>query len=183
MSLTVIGWLMSGLGWLRKAFAALVDLAGRYPWQTACAALAVCSAWLWHGEHKVAQQRDAARATIAQMKDASKKAGAAALAQRKADEQHYKELADNADAQHTDETARTNRATAQYLSEHRLRADAASHPGGAAPAQAQGDHAGISSDTATDAVMVAVSDADVKTCAADYSYAKAAYDWAMSLGN
>jgi hypothetical protein len=183
MSITVVGWLLSGLGWVKQAIAALIDGGVRHPWQTACALLALYSAWLWLGEHETARQRDTARATIAQMVDASNKAGAAAVAQRKADEQHYKELADNADAHHIEDTAQADRATARYLSEHRLRAASASGPTGAAAAEAHGGDAGVPSDSATGAVMVAVSDTDVKACAADYSYAKAAYDWAMALGN
>jgi hypothetical protein len=183
MSITVIGWLLSGLGWLKQAIAALVGIASRHPWQAACAVLALYSAWLWQGEYETARQRDAARDAVAQMVNVSNKAAATALARRKADEQHYRELADNADAHHTQDTARADRATARYLSEHRLRPASASGPGGAAVAEAQGGDAGVPADSATGTVMVAVSDTDVKACAADYSYAKAAYDWAMALGN
>lgn len=42
-------WLISALGWLRKAAGAVLGFVARYPWQAACVALLCASAWLWHG--------------------------------------------------------------------------------------------------------------------------------------
>jgi hypothetical protein len=174
--------LLGGLGWLRRVFKALLSFAARYPWQTACVVLAVFGAFLWHGGNVARHERDTARSDVAAMKDASRKAGELALAQRKADEQHYKEIADNADHQHDAELADARSATQLYVSAHRVRVPAAQGPGGGSAAKAEGGDSGVPAESPAEALMVAVSEADVNTCAADYAFAKAAHDWAMSLG-
>jgi hypothetical protein len=178
-----IGGLLSALGWCKQALAAMLALAARYPWQAGCLALMACSAWLWRGENRAIGQRDAARAQVTALTQASRRAGAAAIAQRQIEERHYEELADHADARHDEDAVRVDRATARYLALHRLRTTAAAGPGGATAGQADGGGAQVPALAAADTVMAAVSEADVNTCAADYSYAKAAYDWALSLGD
>jgi hypothetical protein len=183
MSGAMIDWLISGLGWLKRAIGPLIALAVRYPWQAACALLLTAAAMLWRSEHRATVQRDAARTEAAQLRGASARAGQLAQAQRKVDEQHYKELANNADASHQAGAARAGRATADYLALHRMRAPAAARPAGAVAPETQSGGAGLPANPAADAFVVAVSEDDVRACSADYSYAVAAYEWAMSLGD
>lgn len=182
MSAAAILWLARALGWVRQAAGALAALALRYPWQAACAALLGCSVLLWRGEHAAIDQRNRARADASALTAASNRAAALAAAQRKADEQHYKELADHADVHYRSQLAGARDATARYIAAHRLRPGAVAGPGGGTAGEAQGRGAAVPGQSAAEAELVAVSAADVDRCAADYGYAKAAFDWAASLG-
>ena len=67
-------WILSALGWARKAFQAVLSLVTRYPWQSAVIALLVATAWLWRansGLHDaIKAERAAHAATVANFKKA-----------------------------------------------------------------------------------------------------------------
>jgi hypothetical protein len=180
MSAAAIAWLMSALGSLRKALGQAVKLLARYRWQLLCALLAASCALFWRGEHRAQQRYEAATRDIKSMEEASKKAAALAQAQRDADEKRYKELARNADAQFHAAAAQADRATAGYIALHRVHTPADQGPGSAAAGQPDSGGPGVPAPAAAEAELVAVSDADVNTCAQDYSYARAAYEWASA---
>ena len=75
-------WLLSTLGWAKKALTALLDLARAYPVHAALIAALCLAGWQWHGKDKAIDQRDAARAETAKIITAQKQAK---TAQAKAD--------------------------------------------------------------------------------------------------
>jgi hypothetical protein len=147
MSGVLISGLVSGLGWLKRIAEALIGFAARHPWQALCAVLALASAMLWRGEHRAQHRYEAAQAAITALHEASNKAAAIALTQRQADEQHYKELAHDADHDYAARAADARAATADFIRLHRLPA-AGSRAAGPAPGQARGGGTAVPSDAA-----------------------------------
>ena len=97
MSAAAIAWLMSTMGWLKKALEQLVELAARHPWQALCALLAVSSALLWRGEHRAQQRYELAQTTSRRPKTPRRKPPWWPIPWARPTKQHYYELAQNAD--------------------------------------------------------------------------------------
>lgn len=129
------------------------------------------------------QWRAAARksdATLAAVRVAEKQATIAAQAAHDAQEQRYKDLANDADKDHAAALADAGTATDSWIAAHRVPVCPA---GGAASGSAQGAGGGSASVPASVPAdgFVAVSDADVQACAGAVAYGVAAHDWAMGL--
>lgn len=108
-------WLLSALGWLRKAARAALDLARRYPLQAALIALLCLSGWLWHGKRTIEQKLIVAEAQIAAVIEAQKQATERAKEARAATEKLTKELADATDQHAADLDAISRRALADRM--------------------------------------------------------------------
>lgn len=158
-------------GWLKNAISALFGFIREYPWQFACIALCCLSLWFLHG-------RSSARDELADRIAAEKAATGAQRRVNDAAQVHYEGKADEADKGHAVLAASAHTASDVYIASHRVRADCAA---GQAPAATIGDHSAVPAKPASETVVVAVADTDVRICAADYAYARSAYEWAQSL--
>lgn len=165
----MIPFLLLAWGRIQSAAKAAFGWIGRNPLLALVVALCCLSAWLWHG-------RSTAREELAQHIAAEKLATGAQKRVNNAAETHYKEVANVADTKHEDMVADAFDATQRYIAEHRVQP--ADRTCKAAPAASSPDSQ-IPAKPAAGAVVVA--QADVETCAADYAYARSAYDWAQSL--
>lgn len=138
-------WLLSTLGWLRKAATALFDLARRYPLAAALIASLCLAGWLWHGKGNAMAERDAARAEIAAMVEANKVATERAKEARAATEKLSKELADATDQHAADLDAISRRALADRMRAKAPRCDASGATAATVPDGSQvdlGDNSG-----------------------------------------
>jgi len=126
---------------------------------------------LWQ-HHEAAKQALYARQTKAAW-DAARRDAAAAQAQAEA---RYRSLAHDADQKYSDALAEGGTRLAAYVAAHRLRPAPQTYR--ASPAQ--GGNPAVPENAPASPVMaqIAVSESDLKACDADYSYAKAAHDWA-----
>lgn len=132
-----------------------------------CLALAAYAAWQFRRAGNWAEiARQTQAGWDAQRHDAE-------LAKAKA-ETRYRSLADDADQAHTRDLARGDAALAAYVAAHRMR------PAPADPARPAQDH-GASLPPIAPAETVLAELSDLRACDADYAYAKAAHDWAISL--
>ena len=168
-------WLLSTLGWLRKAATALFDLARRYPLAAALIASLCLSGWLWHGKGKALAERDAARAQISAMIEASKQATELALKERAANQAAFAKLKKEADNGHSTALADADRRTADFI---RLRRQSGSCAAKADPAS-EGASAGVPEIASAETVLVDAS--DVRACSAASVYADEAHKWARGL--
>ena len=176
-------WLLSALGFVRKALQAAFAMAMRYPREVAIMLLLVAAAWLWHGKSAANDRADACaagRATerasyIAAGKEAERLARAAKAAQ----EAKYTQLAKDADHAYETDLANARTAADRYIASHRVRAQAAGDSRGATVAATQGGSSGVPEIMPASAVLV--SDSDVQACTGAVAYGIAAHDWAASL--
>lgn len=173
------------MGWVAIQFAKAISLPwGKWlrwlfghPAVLGCVLLALWGVYQRHEHLKAVKLLDACNARY---EAALKASGANAKAQadaKAAKEAEYKAKAEKADDHYQTALADADDRVAAYIAAHRVRTGPAHIS--TTPASAQGDRAEIPAIAPTDAV--AVSEADVKVCAADYAYSKAAYDWAQTL--
>lgn len=161
-------------GWARGA-RAIVDWTGRNPARI-WGCLAVGMALLALGQHRHA-------ATITAQLHQTKAAWDADRARAQADQiaaqNRYRSLAHDADQAHDAALADGDARLAAYLADHRMPSHPAPHAAGAG----QGEPAAVSASAPAGPVLapIAVGEADLRACDADYAYARAAYDWAQGL--
>jgi hypothetical protein len=143
-----------------------------HPWQAACIGLVCVSAWQYAAIGRLngrLVQREAVitrqNALIAEMQAKAEQARAKSVT-----------IAKDADNEHKERAKVSLAATDNFVSRNRLPAPKASV---SAPEAVEG--AGNVKGPATEAVMVAVSEADVRICAANYDYARTAFDWTQGL--
>ncbi|GGN49390.1 hypothetical protein GCM10011349_19990 [Novosphingobium indicum] len=166
----------------------VAELVRRYPWQCAVIAALCWGAWqcrraeAWHdhSEREAANHRetkdlfaDARREWLARTVAATK---ARMEAERKS-----KETAHDAQAQYEVLLA-DNDGLRDYIAAHRLR-DGRRQERPLPATGADEDHAAGVPAGAAPGALVAVSEADLERCDADYSYAAAAHQWAQGLIN
>ena len=173
-----------GIGsWLKSALSALLRAVSCYPWQTACIALLAASLWFWHGKGQAIHQRDAARAETKALEvrytAAQAEAAAKALKARADAENHYKEIADDADTKAAAAYADGRSAAQRYIDTHRVRACPAPGASSGTAAAAQGDSA-QGADRSGDSAVVVAED-DVNICTSNSLRLQAAHDWALRL--
>lgn len=165
-----------GIGkWLREAAGSVFSAAIRYPWQAALMVALCLSGWLWHGKGKALAQRDAARAEVSAMIEASKQATALALKERAANQAAFAKLKKEADNGHSTALADADRRTADFI---RLRRQSGSCAAKANPAS-EGASAGVPESAPAETVLVEAS--DVRACSAASVYADEAHKWARGL--
>jgi hypothetical protein len=179
-------WLLSGLLGVRKAAVAAFGVFARYPWQTACIALLLASAWLWHGWDKAdARLKSCEIGRVADRKaytDAQATALVKAKAAKAATEKKYSDLAErtDADAQKAHDSAMA--AAERYIAAHRLPAHPASQAGGpATPAEDHGAQGGDGSGAAPVVDEIGVSADDIRICTGNTSRLEAVRTWAVGL--
>ncbi|WCT78157.1 hypothetical protein [Novosphingobium humi] len=172
--------LFLGMSLALRRLGGLVRWVGGSAWRiwAAVALAAMCVAgWQFHRAARWAATARAAQSAW----DAERKAAAAA---KSAAETRYRSLADDADARHDAALAQGDARLAAYIAAHRLR------PSAPDPARPAADHpTAIPESPAPGPVMadksaapdIAISEADLKICDADYVYARAAHDWANGL--
>jgi len=160
----------------KSALSRLWSAIAANPWPSACIALALLSAWLWHGKTdyraRLTTEQTARKADRA---DYDRKVAAAKAVADKA-RKDAQEIAGNADKTH-DALLADNAGLERYIAEHRLQPKAC----GANSAGAGSDQtAGVPAEPAAMS-RVEVSEDALKVCDADYAYARSAYDWAQGL--
>lgn len=168
-------WLLDTLGWLKKAAYAALCAFKRYPMQSALIASLCLSGWLWHGKGKALAERDAARAEVSAMIEASKQATALALKERAANQAAFAKLKKEADNGHSTALADADRRTADFI---RLRRQSGSCAAKADPAS-EGASAGVPESAPAETVLVEAS--DVRACSTASIYADEAHKWARGL--
>lgn len=173
----MIGLLLGAGAWLKAAFSSAFSAFARYPWQTACVALLCLSAFLWWRWDVAADDRDTARAQTAEIIKASEEAERLAIADREAREKRSKENADATDKEHKSALADATSAASRYISLHKVGKCSASQTTPAS--QDHGAEGSIGS--SSEAVMVAVSEADIHICTENTTRLDAVRDWALSL--
>lgn len=124
------------------------------------------------------RQRDEARAENVALIAAAKKNAAEALAQNRAWEAKSAQIAKDLEHEHEQALADARDAVARYAATHRLRANQGDLR--AAPTASEGVSPPVPQGPAAEA-FVSVSEADLTTCAANYTYAQSAYEWAKGL--
>lgn len=172
-------WLLGIGGLLKQALSALLDFARRNPWQFAVLLLLGLSAWLWWGKQSETRRADAWHHAWQAQKNASDAAAAAQKALNAKIQNTYQEQADDAQERYDAISDRGRDAVRDYIASHRVRPSRGASCGSDTAPAASG--APVPANTSPAPVMVAVSQRDVETCQADYSYARAAYEWADSL--
>lgn len=160
----------------KSALSRLLGLFTRYPWPCACIALALLSAWLWHGKTDYRERLDAQIAgRKADRAEWDRKVALAKAAEDKA-RKDAQEIAGEADKTH-DALLADNAGLERYIAEHRVQPKAcAADPAGSG----SGEAAGVFAEPAADAV-VAISEPDIRACDGAYVYAQSSYEWAQSL--
>lgn len=155
--------LLGVFGWLKKAAGALLGLVRTYPLQCALIAAMCLAGWLWRGKQHAIADRDAARATIADMTAKAKAARQATVTiAKESDKAHEKRVTDN--------RSRTDR----YIATRRLQ------PQACVSAPAEDQTTGPPEKPAA-VSFVAMSEQDVKACGDLQAYAESAYQWGQSM--
>ena len=157
---------------------AAVSLFKRYRWLIPYAAVAlIIGVQTWRLSH-VKHDLTRARATIAQMEQASKQARDAQIAANLATEARYRAQAEKTDHDHQTELASAYDAANRFIAANRVRPDHSRSTGPAiAPAEDHG--AGVSAPVPEGTVLV--SPADVQACTSATSYAISAHEWAAGI--
>lgn len=160
------GWQRIGAG-LKWLFASPVRL---------CLILAVAMAAVAYAEHRSAAKWQAQAVKVARTLTDERAAAQAAKAKA---EQHYKDLAHDADQNHDALVAQGDARLAAYIASHRVRGAAQANPASAA----QGGNPTVPESPAQSPVVegVTITEDDLKICDANYVYARAAHDWANGL--
>ena len=175
-------WLLSALGWLRKAASAALGLVTAYPWQCAVAASLALAWWQHIGKVDAIEQRDKIAATLKTERkamEAERVEWRRQIAQAKAvaDKAHKDgmEAADNADRTYK-RLASDNRGLRDFIARNRMlpKAGTPASPAGS------GDGPGVPSDTSTN-TLVATTTRDLEVCDDLYAYAFGAYEWTLDL--
>jgi len=164
------------IGWAKAAAAGAWALLVRYPMQAALAASLIGNAWLYHER---SQCRADSAAFKAQVMVAEAKATADAIAARAAQQAAYKEKANEADKNYGALRAQGSANLAAYIDAHRVRSGSGKDSTGKAPSAGQGGNSDIPANTPNETVVASVN--DLTTCDSDYTYARAAYEWARGL--
>ncbi|MES2902887.1 MAG: hypothetical protein V4696_01755 [Pseudomonadota bacterium] len=179
-----------------EAAGAVLGVVRRNPWPAAVIALLLACGWLWMGKNKAEDQRDFARnlakeeranhvQTIANYREAQKRARAFAVAQKQAEEARHKANAERIDRAFKNQLADARDATAEYIRTHRVRAEpggGAAQGGGGSAFAAPGDRSASGGErSGGTAFMVAVAEADIGICTANTLRLEAVQDWAAGL--
>lgn len=169
--LTLAGWLLRARQMASQALSWMLGSPARI-----FAALALCALLWGYIEHRsAAKWHTQASKAIATL---NSERAAAEAAKAKA-EQRYKDLAHDADQNHDALVAQGDARLAAYIAAHRVREAAQAYP--ASPAQ--GGNPAVLANSAQSPIVegVTISEADLRTCDANYAYARAAFEWAAKL--
>lgn len=92
----------------------------------------------------------------------------------------YRAISEETDRDHQKALEDARSATDRYIAAHRVRPQAGGAPGSAS-APAPGDRPDLPDDPTAETELVAVKSEDVHSCAADYAYARGAFDFVQGL--
>ena len=174
MPVWLISLALGGMGKLRAAASWLVA----HPAILGCVLLALYAAYERHDAHRWHSKADECHARYEAALKASD-ANAKAQADQKARvEAEYKAKAEKADDHFQTALANADNRVAAYIAAHRVRTGPAHIS--TAPASTKDQRAEVPAIATADPVVLEAS--DVKVCAADYTYARHAFEWAQSLG-
>lgn len=138
----------------------------------------------WHDSHVIAK-KDRIIASQGQEIEGMKAASAAnlkaQLAQKAAVEQHYKDIANEADKEHAIQLADANDALSRYIASHRVRAEGGSAGGSIAGPASESSGAQSSDGPGSVTELVTVSPDDLRICTMNTTRLQAVRDWALSL--
>ena len=180
-------WLLSALGFVRKALQAAFSAVMRYPREAAIVLLLVASAWLWWGKGNANDRADACAAGRAAERAsyvaAGKEAERLARAAKAAQEAKYTQLAKDADHGYETALVDARAATADYIARNRVRAQAAGDSRGATVAAAQGGGAESGERPSEATELVAVQANDVNVCTDNTLRLEAVREWTANLNN
>lgn len=165
-------WLLTALGWAKKALSALLSLARRYPLQAALIASLCANLWLWHGKTRADER---ARAITA----ASERAGADMMAAIKRQQERYNTLAKETDDAHKQALADAGDRTDRFIAARRVRPETCR--AASAPAASQSEVAGSVEGTSQKADLVAVNADDVRICTENTIRLQSVKQWASQL--
>lgn len=162
-------WLGIALGWAGKGAGRVWELVRAYPLYCVLIALLALQTARIEGIHiwfvgfdGLKSELATARQTIKDMTAKAKAARASSVTiAKESDKAHETRVADNRSA------------TVRYIDNHRVRPQAC-------PATSEVEDTRLPEATPAPAI-VAVSEADVQICAANYSYALSAFEWAAKL--
>jgi hypothetical protein len=164
-------WLLSALGWLRKAAEAVWSFCTRHPWQAALIASVALNVWLWRGWDR-AEQKLADRIA----------AGDRAEAEQKRVNQQVKTTSQGAakdgQARHTALSDRVERASRDHIARLRLWPTGSTSQG---DPTTEAGRAQVLADAAEAAKLAAQLESDILVCGANHAYAVSAHEWAKDL--
>lgn len=161
----------------RKALAGAWSIVAKYPWQFALLAALAFAWWQWSGKRDAIAERDSARATLATDRAEWNRNVAAAKAATAEAERKSQEIAHDAQTTH-DALLADNAGLRDYIAAHRVRSEAGSAPASTGATQDHGSPVPVEPAASS---LVAVTEADLGACDADYAYARSAYEWAQGL--
>jgi hypothetical protein len=164
--LKVLGGIKSAIVWAFSSPARLLLI------------LAVAMGVIAYAEHRSAAKWEAQAVKVARILSDERAAAQAAKAKA---EQHYKDLAHDADQNHAALQAQGDARLAAYIAAHRLRIAAPADP--ASPAQGGNPAIPESPSPSPNVATIGISEADLKICDQNYVYAQAAHDWANGLNH
>lgn len=124
------------------------------------------------------RQRDEARAENVALIEKGERNAAEAIAQHKAWEAKSAQIAKDTENEHVKALADARDAVARYAATHRVRSSQSGVS--TAPQAGEGNSSSVPESPAAEA-LVSVSEADLTTCATNYTYAQSAYEWAKGL--
>lgn len=177
-------WLAGALGWLRKAFSAILGLVTRWPWQAALVASACLSAWLLLVTVPGLKSDNRALATRiiqqkAEFEDARVKAAKAALAAKNAAEIHYRSIAERADNEAETAIADARARADAYARRMRVQGIGCASSRPTSPAEGSGPQSPDRS--GEDAGLVALTRDDFDALVENTIRLNEAQKWALSL--
>ena len=172
-------WLLSALGFAKKALTALLDIARKHPWQAAMLVALLIAGWQWRGKREALSDLAAEKASHALTIKAGKDALAAQIALTKKTEAAYKAAAKEADNDHAKDLALAADRTERFIASNRVRKDCAGNvaagPAAESPVAKSSDGPGIPAD------MVAVTAEDVRVCTVNTVRLQSVREWGQEL--
>lgn len=154
----------------------------RIPWQAYAAIAAALALWWLYSagfDNGLAKGRAELATAVAAYEDAQEQAERAYLAAKAEQERRYAELAGRIDNDHARNQAAASSATDRFIAANRVQPCAAGGATGGTAASPGDLDPGVPAPVPPGIVL---GEADVRACAALYTYAADAHKWAGSLG-
>jgi hypothetical protein len=154
----------------------------RVPWQAYAAIAAALALWWLYSagfDRGLAKGRAELAAAVAAYEDAQEQAHRLALAAKAEQEARYRELAGRIDNDHVRNQAAASSATDRFIAANRVQPCPAGGATGGTPASPDDHSAGLPAPLSPGIVL---GEADVRACAALYTYAADAHKWAREIG-
>jgi hypothetical protein len=172
-------WLLSALGWAKKALTALLDLARKHPWQAGLLVALLIAGWQWRDKREALSDLAAEKTSHALTIKAGKDAYAAQVALHAKDLAAFKAAKKDTDDAHKPKLAAALDRTDRYSADNSLRKACArfipARPPSESPIAESSDGPGIPAD------MVAVTAEDVRVCTVNTVRLQSVREWGQEL--